>query len=100
MLLVGDISMRSRVGPPSPLLRYARSRGFTVLFGTDPLPAKSDEELVGTFGVELVLKRSSEEVMRSWNGLKEEVLSAGNILGWGGRNSPLQATRRFLSSVF
>lgn len=99
-LIAGDISIRSRLGPPSSLLRYARRRGFTVLYGTDPLPTKSDEELVGSFGVELVIATSTQEAVSSWSGLRETILSAGTLSGWGARNSPLQATRRFISSVF
>ena len=98
-LIAGDISIRSRLGPPSTLLRYARKRGYTVLYGTDPLPTKSDEELVGSFGVELVLTNSAQEVVSSWSGLREAILSAGTLSRWGVRNSPLQATRRFISSV-
>ncbi len=98
-LFVGDISIRSQFGPPSSLLRYARKRGVPVLFGTDPLPPKSDEDLVGSFGTQIALQRSHQEVMRSWGDLKGEILSAVKISRWGARNSPLRATRRFISSV-
>lgn len=98
-LIAGDISIRSRFGPPSSLLRYARRRGFRVLYGTDPLATKSDEELVGSFGVELVVTRPVDEVVSSWSGLQHAILSAGTISQWGTRNSPLKAARRFVSSV-
>jgi hypothetical protein len=98
-LFVGDISLRSRVGPPSALLRYAVKRGFTVMFGTDPLAIKQDEKLVGSFGVELTLKRSQQEVLISWSALKDALLSTGLLSGWGARNSPFQAVRRFVSSL-
>ena len=52
-LAVGDIAIRSVLGPPSSLLRYARQRGYRVFHGTDPLPSPRDERLVGTFGVEI-----------------------------------------------
>ncbi|MEN9847023.1 MAG: hypothetical protein RIS36_2170 [Pseudomonadota bacterium] len=98
-LIAGDISIRSQLGPPSYLLRYARSRGFKLLYGTDPLPTKSDEELVGSFGVELVVTRPVDEVVSAWSSLQDAILSAGTISQWGTRNSPLRAARRFLSSV-
>ncbi len=98
-LLVGDISIRSRFGPPSLLLRYARKRGFAVLCGTDPLPGNADEELVGSFGVELPLTRSCGQVLGSWGSIKDAILSAGDIPEWGVRNSPLRALVRFLSSL-
>jgi hypothetical protein len=97
--VVGDISMRSRFGPPSTLLRYARKKGFPVLLGTDPLPSQVDERLVGSLGSELALTRSPEELLSSWSTLKETLLSSGPLRPCGTRNSLLQAARRFVSSV-
>jgi hypothetical protein len=98
-LVVGDISMRSRFGPPSTLLPYARKKGFPVLFGTDPLPSQADERLVGSFGSEISLTRSPDELLDSWATLKEILLSSGTLRPCGARNSALQAARRFVSSV-
>jgi len=50
-LLIGDSSMRP-VGWPEPLLmRYARSLGFRVVAGSDPLPFRGEERLIGRYGV-------------------------------------------------
>ncbi len=97
--VVGDISMRSRFGPPSTLLRYARKKGFPVVHGTDPLPSQVDERLVGSLGSELALTRSPEELLSSWATLKETLLSSGTLRPCGARNSPLKAARRFASSI-
>jgi hypothetical protein len=98
-LLAGDISMRSRVGPPSSLLSYARRKGVVILFGTDPLPGTRDEELVGSFGVEVALACSPEKVLSSWSALKDAILLPGSRTTWGSRNSPARAALRFFSSL-
>lgn len=98
-LSVGDISMRSRLGPPSILLPYARRRGFSVLLGTDPLPSKADEELVGSLGIEVSLRQSVAETLSSWSGLKVALLSSEDVRQWGVRNSPFRSARRFISST-
>lgn len=96
ILTVGDISIRSRLGPPSALLRYARGKGFAVLAGTDPLPRVEDERLVGSFGLEVALE---DESVASWENLKRALISPGSMRSWGERNSLPVAARRFLSSI-
>lgn len=97
-LVVGDIAIRSRMGPPSFLLGYAKRRGLSVWSGTDPLPRSQDQSLVGSFGLEL---RSNVEVnllLASWSVLKETLLLPNGFGVWGRRNSVGQALQRFLSS--
>lgn len=96
ILTVGDISIRSRLGPPSALLSYAKGKGFSVLTGTDPLPRVEDERLVGSFGLEVVLE---EEGLASWENLKSSLISPGSLRSWGRRNSLPVAARRFLASL-
>lgn len=96
ILTVGDISIRSRLGPPSGLLRYARGKGFAVLSGTDPLPRVEDERLVGSFGLEVSL---GDEGAPSWEHLKQSLISPGAIRSWGHRNSLPVAARRFIASL-
>jgi hypothetical protein len=99
VLSVGDISMRPRLGPPSILLSYARHRGFQTLLGTDPLPPKTDEELVGSLGIEVSLRQSVANALSSWSALKVALLSSESTRQWGVRNSPLRAVRRFVCSI-
>jgi hypothetical protein len=95
-LTVGDISLRSVLGPPSSLLRYARSQGFAILQGTDPLPRVADEALVGSFGVEVdVLGKRP----LTWEDVRTALLSAAGVKGRGRRNSPVAAARRFIDSL-
>lgn len=96
-IAVGDIAIRSTWGPPSTLLTHARSSGFPVLYGSDPLPAVGEESLVGTLGV--VLKGDSASangvVAGVLNKLRDPLKMDGVI---GRRNSPLLALKRFVCS--
>lgn len=46
-LVFADTSLRPAVFPEPALLRSARSRGFSILHGTDPLPRSHEETLTG-----------------------------------------------------
>jgi hypothetical protein len=91
-LTVGDISMRTFFGPPSPLLRFARGQGYSMLYGTDPLPRKGDEQLVGSFG--RAIKKLPEgdlvsAILESLYGGAETLKTCGR------RNSALRAALRY-----
>jgi hypothetical protein len=97
-LLVGDVAIRSTCGPPSSLLAYARRLGYRVVRGTDPLPRRSDQALVGSFGQSFEVKGS-----QSTSDLVPAVLSClcdrgCALIECGHRNSPLKALVRFVSS--
>lgn len=99
-LALGDIAIRSRVGPYSSILSSAANRGYRVLCGTDPLPSVRDAELVGTFGVELsgeLSIDSSEGVRRAVRALLDPAQVVGSF---GRRNSPIQAGMRFATQYF
>jgi hypothetical protein len=49
-LLLADSSLRPRGFPEPAAFRHARSRGFGIIAGTDPLPYSGQESEVGTFG--------------------------------------------------
>ncbi len=97
-VVFGDISIRTRIGPPSLLLRRARRAGFTVLSGTDPLPRMGDETLVGSYGVEFsVSQRPQAE--EAWGLVKSVLLNKSIMLrAWGGPSSPCKAVLRFIST--
>jgi hypothetical protein len=101
-LTVGDIALRTSYGPPSPLLMYARWRGFRTLRGSDPLPLPGEEWQVGAFSQEVTF---SDEVP-----LFSEEQRAQALLEWlrspykralpsGTRNGIVQASRRFVGSL-
>lgn len=98
-LTVGDISLRARLTPPSPILRYATKKGFSVLCGTDPLPRSQDEGLVGSLGCEVRIDRHRGEGDLLWEDLKLSLLSPAHVQEWGRRNSPAVALTRFVSSI-
>ncbi len=91
-LTVGDISMRTFFGPPSPLLRFARGQGYSMLYGTDPLPRKGDEQLVGSFG-RAIKKLPEGELVPA---ILESLFKGAEALKTcGRRNSPLRAAVRY-----
>jgi len=94
-LTVGDISINFLGSPPCSLLRYARRRGFSVLCGSDPLPFKQDQGLVGSFGVELKLSSLGEGELPTWEPIKSLLLSGASSAVWGRANTPLKAAARF-----
>jgi len=96
ILAVGDIAIRSVLGPPSSLLRYARQRGYRVLYGTDPLPSARDTDLVGSFGVTFFVERFDEELGGVKNILSRLVDSSGSLTQVGRRNSGISALKRFV----
>ena len=91
-LTVGDIAIRSSMGPPSTLLLYAKGRGYQVLCGSDPLPRRADQRMVGSYGVEIATLPDGE--LLPWL-LKS--LRAGALRRWGDRNTPWLAAWRFFS---
>lgn len=97
-LLVGDVAIRSTCGPPSSLLAYARRLGYRVVCGTDPLPRRSDQALVGSFGqsFEVVSAPSPTELVPA---ILSCLCDSGcTLTEWGHRNNPLKALVRFVSS--
>jgi hypothetical protein len=95
-LAVGDIAIRSVLGPPSALLRYARQRGYRVFYGTDPLPSPRDESLVGTFGVEISGISFSDECGRVDTILEAMRSPEAAFKQLGKRNSGCRAVGRFV----
>ncbi len=93
---VSDIALRSRWGPPSFLLIYAKSSGFPVLFGSDPLPLPAEEQLVGRFGMKLQGETCGGNLV-AWI-LAELKVPARQLPEIGTRNPPGMALRRFLAS--
>jgi hypothetical protein len=96
-MTVGDIALRSPLGPPSSLLRYAQRRGISVLSGTDPLPRVEDQYLIGSFGLEVVAEEA--DAVGSWGALKGVLVAPGALQPWGRRNSVATAVRRFIASL-
>ena len=96
-ITVGDIAIRSAWGPPSPLLAHARSSGFPVLYGSDPLPFPGEEKMVGSFGVALKGDSVSATGVVAW--ILERLRDPSKIDGiMGSRNPPSVAFSRFLRS--
>lgn len=93
-LTVGDIAMRTFFGPPSSLLRLARGAGFSMLYGTDPLPRKGEELLVGSFGRAIKQMPQGELVPAILESLFK---GAEALRTCGRRNTPWRAALRYFS---
>jgi hypothetical protein len=50
-LLIGDSSLRPRAWPESRFMSLARSRGFRVVAGSDPLPFAGEERWIGGYAI-------------------------------------------------
>lgn len=98
-LVFGDISIRSRCGPPSLLLARARRTGFAVIPGSDPLPRAADAELVGTYGIELSASHAPVSGDRHFNIRELLVRRPDEWRTWGAPNSPQTAVRRFIATL-
>jgi hypothetical protein len=99
-LVFGDIAIRSRVGPPSSLLRKARRDGYLILPGTDPLPVVKDTCLVGSYGVEVDIPSLPSPASTSPNSILRYFLSnSDRVRVWGRPNSPFRAIQRFIATV-
>jgi hypothetical protein len=95
-LLLGDISMRSKFGPPSRILARAKRAGFTVIAGSDPLPRVADIELVGSYGVQFVFEGPSDQPQSV---LESMLKNSNDLTAWGRPNFPILAIRRFIATV-
>ncbi len=98
-LTFGDIALRSAWGPYSPLLRKAKQSGFTVLLGTDPLPRDGDVGLVGSLGVELFVEGALSNGEQVLELIQTRFMEGTTLRPWGGRNSPISAFSRFISTL-
>jgi hypothetical protein len=94
-LTVGDIAIRSWAGPPSLLLRHAARRGFSVVCGTDPLPRKHDQSLVGEFGMSIE-GSLPEDLCERVHVVLQRLATGKGCSTYGRRNGPLRAMRRFM----
>lgn len=96
--VVGDIALRSTVGPYSLLLARAKRRGYSVVCGSDPLPRSQDQSLVGSFGMSIIgtAPAAASEQVR-W--ALARLASGEGISVCGRRNGVLEAASRFLSAM-
>lgn len=94
-LLICDPAIRPSWCPEPALMRLARSRGLTVIHGSDPLPLHGEEELIGTwcsmFDGDFDLSRPA------WS-MRRFLLSGGHPIHPAGRRcSPLKSLSRLIN---
>ncbi|HEX9974423.1 MAG TPA: hypothetical protein VGD14_20310 [bacterium] len=49
-IFIGETTLRNTLWPEPKLVKQARKKGFPVIAGSDPLPFKSEEQGIGSFG--------------------------------------------------
>ena len=96
--IVGDIALRTHLGPPSMLLNRARRMGFSVVAGTDPLPRFEDAALVGSYGIEIMLENPPPEGVGAASIIELIKNNSKELMCFGRPNSVLVAAVRFLST--
>lgn len=74
-LLIGDSSMRPTIWTEPLIMRDARSRGFRIIAGSDPLPFAGEEKMAGSYC----------SVFDTSFGLASPLASARNML-WNAQN--------------
>jgi len=91
-LTVGDVALRTFFGPPSSLLRLARGAGFSMLYGSDPLP-RAGEETFERKARRAIKKMPEGELVP---GILESLFKGAEALRTcGRRNSPFRAALRY-----
>ncbi len=98
VLSVGDVAIRSSLGPPSSLLTRARALGYRVFLGSDPLPFSGEELLVGSFGQELEVESNDSKEGLAGKLLERLRDPLCKLSPCGRRNSLSRALRRFMVS--
>jgi hypothetical protein len=91
-LLVGDSSMRPIVWPTPIPMRSARRRGYTIVAGTDPVPAAGEERVMGRYAslldADFVPQRARASLRDALGG------KAASIKTMGVRSGPVDFFRR------
>jgi hypothetical protein len=96
--LLGDTALRPTCWPLPRLMKLARSRGFKVIGGSDPLPLPNEERYLGTYGISAAASfdplTPAESVRR--------MLSYSNTIftPFGKRSAPLPFLRRWIANQF
>lgn len=91
-LLIGDSTLRPTVWAEPLLMQVARSRGFAVVAGSDPLPFSGEEKYMGTYASVLDGPFDPDKPVSCIR--KILTTSGGKITKAGKRCGPLEVIRR------
>jgi hypothetical protein len=75
-LLLGDTTLRPTIWAEPRLMRLARSRGFGILAGSDPLPVPGEELMLGRYATVL---EGDIDPTRPLEGVRKILGAAGGI---------------------
>jgi hypothetical protein len=96
--VVGDVAIRAVTWPRSSLLARAQALGYRITLGTDPLPFKGEERLVGSFGQEFEVQSDGSKDVLVRGVLDQLSNPRCQATEWGRRNPVLTALERFVAS--
>ncbi len=91
-LFIGDSAMRPTFWPEPDLMRKARSQGWRILAGSDPLPFKDEERSFGRYGCMVTGEMDPEEPIQALKRLLVEEELEPTI--WGERRGTWEFAKR------
>ena len=91
-LFISDTTMRPTIWPTPRLMAAAHKRGFRVLSGSDPLPFRGEEKLIGSYAFEISDEFNAAEPAASVRAILNE--AQNQIRVYGRRSGPLTFMRR------
>jgi hypothetical protein len=89
--LIGDVSLRPQGWGTPLLIRKAKSLGYKVICGSDPLPFPGEEQSAGMYASRIVLPETPASAAAA---LRAVLLGEAQVFSWGKRSNPLEALRR------
>lgn len=90
-LVLGDTCLRPAWFPAPALLRKARSRGFSILYGTDPLPRPHEENITGQWATLWEADWDASHPAAAWRRIIRDRTSSTSV---GRRCNTFEALKR------
>lgn len=91
-VLIGDTSLRHTLWPEPKLMIQAKDTGFKVIAGSDPLPFRGEENLIGSYGFSAIAEFDPEKPVTSIRKMLRDQNSKVSFMGK--RNNILKFTKR------
>ncbi len=80
-IFIGETTLRHTLWPEPKLLKQARTKGFPIIAGSDPLPFKGEEQGIGSFGFLMEGKFDAEKPAQSLRDLMNNNGKDAKIIG-------------------
>ncbi|MBD3385690.1 hypothetical protein GF407_12295 [candidate division KSB1 bacterium] len=90
-LWIGDTTMRPQLWPTPTLMKKAQQQGYHLIAGSDPLPFKEEEQMLGSYAT---LVDGTLDPVRPAASLRGILLSSGKVMPLGKRSRLFTFLRR------